>query len=120
MSVYVKTNSGESLITNSTQIVDRTIENTNYNLILYIMKYGKIVNYRISSYIGVALTANKTYSPFKPGDTKPLHRRYYTFYDGPSLAFDFTIESDGTVSIIPMVNIAKDSPINVDVVFLQA
>lgn len=120
MSVYVKTSSGESLITDSTQIIDRTIENTNYNLILYIMKYGMIVNYRISSYIGVSLTANKTYSPFKPADTKPRHRRYYTCYNGPSLAFDFVIESDGTVSIIPMVNIEKNAPINVDVTFLQA
>ncbi len=120
MSVYVKQNSGVTPITNSTQIINRNIENTNYNLILYIMKYGKIVNYRISSYIGISLTANKTYSPFKPQDTKPLYRRYYTFYSSPSLVFDFVIDLDGTVSILPLVNIAKNEPINVDVVFLQA
>lgn len=120
MSVYVKTQSNATLITNSTEIINRSIENTNYNLILYIMKYGKIVNYRISSYIGIALTAGKTYSPFKPADTIPIHRRYYTLYHNPSLAFDFVIDIDGTVSIIPAVNIAKNSPINIDVVFLQA
>lgn len=120
MSTYVKTSSGPSLITNSTEIVNRSIENTNYNLILYIMKYGKIVNYRISSYISIALTAGKTYSPFRPADTIPIYRRYYTLYQNPSLAFDFVIDLDGTVSIIPAVTIAKGSPINIDVVFLQA
>lgn len=120
MSVYVKQNSGVTPITNSTQIINRNIENANYNLTLHIMKYGKIVNYNISNYIGISLTDNKTYSPFKPADTIPLHRRYYVFYQNPSLIFDFVIELDGTVSIIPQVTIAKGAPINVDVVFLQA
>ena len=120
MSTYIKTSSGPAPVTNSTQIVNRSIENANYNLILYIMKYGKIVNYRISSYIGITLTAGKTYSPFKPSDTIPMFKRYYPFYHNPSLVFDFVIDLDGTVSILPNVNIAKGSPINIDVVFLQA
>ena len=120
MSVYVKTQSDATPISNSTEVVSRQIQNEYHNLTLWIFKYGRVVNYRISNYISNPLTALKTYNMFHPNDTKPLCRRYYTQYNGPSAAFDFIIEEDGQVSIKPMVNLAKGTPINVDVTFIQA
>lgn len=119
MSVYVKSANSAYPISNTTEFVSRSIENSTYGLTLYIMKYGRVVNYRISNYIQISLTNGKTYSPFKPADTLPIYRRYYSYYTNSSLVFDFVIDEDGTVSILPLVNIAKNSPINIDVCFFQ-
>lgn len=119
MSVYVKATNTAYPISTTTEFVHRTIENSRYGLTLHIMKYGPVVNYRISNYIQIDLTKGKTYSPFKPTNILPLCDRYYAYYQNPSLVFDFVINSDGTVSILPQVTIAKNSPINIDVCFFQ-
>ena len=119
MSVYVKTKDTACPISNTTEFVVRTIENSGYGLTLYIMKYGRVVNYRISSYVQITLTAGKTYSPFKPANILPMYRRYYPYYQNASLVFDFVIDENGTVSILPIVDIKKNSPINIDVCFFQ-
>lgn len=119
MSVYVKATNTAYPISTTTEFVVRTIENSKYGLTLHIMKYGPVVNYRISNYIQIDLTKGRTYSPFKPAGILPLCGRYYPYYHSPSLVFDFVISSDGTVSILPQVTIAKNSPINIDVCFFQ-
>ena len=119
MSVYVKATNTAYPISNTAEFVSRTIENSRYGLTLHIMKYGRIINYRISNYVQITLTAGKTYSPFKPADISPMYKRYYTYYQNPSLVFDFVIDEDGTVSILPLVNIEKNAPINIDVCFFQ-
>lgn len=119
MSVYVKTKDTACPISNTTEFVVRSIENSGYGLTLYIMKYGRVVNYRISNYIQITLTAGKTYSPFKPANILPMYKRYYSYYQNASLVFDFVIEENGTVSILPLVDIKKNSPINIDVCFFQ-
>lgn len=104
---------------NISTVSTRSIGNAANGLTLYIINYGRTVNYKISNFLKINLKKGTVYNIFKPNDIAPLYKRYRLITINSDLSFDLVIAEDGQVSITPLADLPVGTPINIDEVFIK-